>query len=170
MLTNHTNTYYTTMVRTTAVTLTRTEAESVFTDLARRHFDVNAYYWQARIGGFMIRKASAGSPCRLLCIQGTGSGKSVLYQTLSARFTGVTIYITPLLTLGADQVSKLMTRTNTIGASVIPIHLDGYTSTDGVKELVSLLKSSDPYVSAIVFTSPQTLTDKFKGFLGLDKT
>ena len=65
--------------------------ENNFSRLALRHYQVNAYLWQARIGGFMMEQTSLGHECRLLCIQGTGSGKSVLYQTLAAHYRSVTI-------------------------------------------------------------------------------
>ena len=46
--------------------------------------------WQATIGGFIMdRQRPPQRSCRVLCIQGTGKGKSILNQTLAAHFTGV---------------------------------------------------------------------------------
>ena len=111
---------------------TRIENEQLFSYTCKRHFGVDAYYWQATIGGFIMdRQRPPQRSCRVLCIQGTGKGKSILYQTLAAHFTGVTIYVSPLLTLGADQVNKLMERTRVIGYTIIPIHLDALKGASG---------------------------------------
>ena len=105
--------------------------------------------------------------CRMLCIQGTGTGKSLLYQTLSAHFAQVTIYISPLLTLASDQVNKLFAKTQFLGSTVVPIHLDAVPiSGDHMKNLIRLLNGAKNAMSIVVFTSPQTLTDKFPSFVG----
>ena len=98
---------------------------NLFAYIARTHYNVQAYQWQCRVGAALMEAKARRQKCRMLCIQCTGSGKSLLYQTLAAHFRGVTIYILPLLTLGADQVNKLFTKTQHLGLSVIPIHLPG---------------------------------------------
>ena len=139
--------------------------ENNFSRLALRHYQVNAYLWQARIGGFMMEQTSLGHECRLLCIQGTGSGKSVLYQTLAAHYRSVTIYVSPLLTLGADQVNKIMQKTRLLGNTIVPIHLDAVQSDDDMAYVTSLMTSVNPQCSVLVFTSPQTITNKFPHFV-----
>ena len=47
---------------------------------------------------------------RLLCIQPTGHGKSLLYQLTSQLFDGLTLVISPLLALVRDQLSHLNER------------------------------------------------------------
>ena len=139
--------------------------ENNFSRLALRHYQVNAYLWQARIGGFMMEQTSLGHECRLLCIQGTGSGKSVLYQTLAAHYRSATIYVSPLLTLGADQVNKIMQKTRLLGNTIVPIHLDAVQSDDDMAYVTSLMTSVNPQCSVLVFTSPQTITNKFPHFV-----
>ena len=112
-----------------------------------------------------MERRSARQQCRMLCIQGTGSGKSLLYQTLAAHFVGVTIYVSPLLTLGADQVNKLMQRTSVPGYKVIPLQLDAVKTAEQLKHLLALVEGLQDSISLVVFTSPQTVTDRFPKFI-----
>ena len=137
----------------------------LFDNVAHRHFGVKAYYWQASVGSVLMEHHSFGKPCRFLCIQGTGSGKSILYQTLAAHFAGVTIYISPLLTLGADQVNKLMQKTAVLNPSIIPIHFDSMKTNAQLDNFLKLLKRVDSHASIVVFSSPQTITDRFPFFI-----
>ena len=136
-----------------------------FASLADRHFGVTARPWQASVGSILMEQHFLSKECRLLCIQGTGSGKSILYQTLAAYFQGVTIYISPLLTLGADQVNKLMHKTAVLDPSIIPIHLDAISSKEQMDHLVGLVKRMDQYATIVVFCSPQTITDRYPTFV-----
>ena len=83
---------------------------ALFASLAQQHFSVTPHEWQIRVGSAVIRNHAYLHEVRFLCVQGTGKGKSILYQTLCAHFKGVSLYISPLLTLSADQVNKLMAR------------------------------------------------------------
>ena len=47
---------------------------------------------------------------RLLCIQPTGHGKSLLYQLPTCLLGGITLVISPLLALMRDQVQQLNER------------------------------------------------------------
>ena len=64
---------------------------------ARVNYFVEPRPFQQRVGVAMMKKKNCKKECRMLCIAGTGSGKSILYQTLSAIFRGITIYVSPLL-------------------------------------------------------------------------
>lgn len=55
---------------------------------------------------------------RLLCIQPTGHGKSLLYQLPSLLLDGITVVISPLLALMRDQSMQLETRFNIPAAAI----------------------------------------------------
>ena len=135
-----------------------------FSALALEHFNVVAKPWQRRVGSTFMGLSAASVSVRMLCVKGTGLGKSILYQTLAAHYKEVTLYISPLLTLGADQVQKLMDRTNTITTRFVPIFLDGIKSSAEAKEFAVLMKNVDPETVIILFASPQTLVNRHKAF------
>src|ERR1700722_12202425 len=55
---------------------------------------------------------------RLLCIQPTGYGKSLLYQLPSCLLGGITLVISPLLALMRDQIDQLTHRFHITAASI----------------------------------------------------
>jgi superfamily II DNA helicase RecQ len=103
------------------------------------------------------------SPTPFLLCQNTGGGKSLARDTAAVILQGLTLVVTPLLALGADQCTKL--------SSMIPpgmkhneqlrtYHLDDIVpDSNEFKGLVCALKQfkSDDEKTIILFTSPQTL-------------
>ena len=55
---------------------------------------------------------------RLICIQPTGHGKSMLYQLPATVFDGMTLVISPLLALMRDQLGQLQERFSIPAATI----------------------------------------------------
>lgn len=98
---------------------------------------------------------------RLLCIQPTGYGKSMLYQLPAVLLSGITLVVSPLLALMRDQILQLSTRFNISAAAINSDQTDAenYNAKKMVKD--GKLK--------ILFVAPEQLDniDKFKFLLSL---
>jgi ATP-dependent DNA helicase RecQ len=99
---------------------------------------------------------------RVLCIQPTGHGKSLLYQLPSCLLGGVTIVLSPLLALMRDQIDQLRHRFGIQAASINSDQTDeeNFIAREAVKnEMVQVL-----------FVAPEQLdhVDKFDFLLNLD--
>ncbi len=101
---------------------------------------------------------------RLLCIQPTGYGKSLLYQLPSCLLGGITLVISPLLALMRDQIDQLTNRFDIAAASF---------NSDQTDEENALAKSQvlEGKIQ-ILFTSPEQLDhiDRFDFLLKLPIT
>lgn len=98
---------------------------------------------------------------RLLCIQPTGYGKSLLYQLPSCLLGGITLVISPLLALMRDQIDQLTHRFQIAAASI---------NSDQTEEENALARSQvlEGKVQ-ILFTAPEQLDhiDRFDFLLKL---
>ena len=119
--------------------------------------------WQEAIGSHlnkMLCPASNIAPGPVLLCHPTGGGKSLVRDTFAVAYGGITWCISPLLSLAADQVTKLQQQAAL--SSIVAIHLDEHTR-DASKlrqlclQLASIPKSSSSTI--IVFSSPQILVD-----------
>ena len=97
-------------------------------------------------------------------MQPTGSGKSLLFQTIVTYLKGVTICLTPLLSLGADQVNKLMINTRSEDTTITALHLDKCDHGD-IPEVMGLMKNLKDTSTIFIFCSPQSITEKFDTFV-----
>jgi ATP-dependent DNA helicase RecQ len=98
---------------------------------------------------------------RLLCIQPTGYGKSLLYQLPSCILGGVTLVISPLLALMRDQIDQLTERFHIAAASI---------NSDQTDEENALARQKvQKGEIQILFTSPEQLDhiDRFEFLLKL---
>lgn len=99
---------------------------------------------------------------RLLCIQPTGHGKSLLYQLPSCLLPGITLVISPLLALMRDQIDHLNNRFHIPAAS---INSDQSEEENALSKEMAMLGKVK-----VLFISPEQLDhiDRFNFWLGID--
>lgn len=86
---------------------------------------------------------------RLLCIQPTGYGKSLLYQIPSCLLGGLTLVVSPLLALMRDQIDQLTHRFQITAASINSDQTEEENAMARSKVLAGQVQ--------ILFTSPEQL-------------
>ena len=101
-----------------------TSYERTFLNTAHKHFNKYPREWQLRVGGRIISDICTNIEIRQLCVQPTGSGKSLLFQIIAPFLKGVTLCLSPLLSLAADQVNKLVINTRGADSTIIALHMD----------------------------------------------
>jgi len=94
----------------------------------------------------------------VLLVQGTGSGKSAVAQTVGCVNFGVTVVIEPTLDLSSDQRSKVARARNTYGP-VLAYQLDSIKNPLLIKKLKKKLDEldSNSNVTIFLYTSPECL-------------
>uniref|UniRef100_A0A7S3V4R0 DNA 3'-5' helicase n=1 Tax=Chaetoceros debilis TaxID=122233 RepID=A0A7S3V4R0_9STRA len=140
---------------------------SLFVTRCTSTFHLTSREWQVEVGAELIQSHLDAVPIRHLCVCPTGGGKSLVFQTVADVLGGVTIFICPLLSLGADQAKKLLSKTHLDCRSITAFHLDEL-STDAIKKLKGFFQSAE-YIksttSIIFFASPQAITKRYKPFI-----
>ena len=125
--------------------------ERLFTQTSLESFSKRPYLWQEAIGGGIISCSDRNIDLKQLCVRPTGGGKTLLYNVVAAYLKGITIMISPLLSLGADQTRKLL-KVSVGDRSITAFHLDELTSIE-IGNLFQGLKNLSPTKTVVLITS-----------------
>lgn len=87
----------------------------------------------------------------VFCIMPTGAGKSICYQIPALIMKGVTLVISPLISLMKDQVDSL--KENGISATYI-------NSTQSMEEIKDILKDASLGLYKLIYIAPERLESK----------
>jgi superfamily II DNA helicase RecQ len=133
--------------------------------LMQKVFGITPYPWQVEVISHLLMMSieDSGVPAApVLLVRPTGGGKSSVRDVHGVICGGVSLTITPLLSLGADQEEKMNARAKQTEGPVVPIHLDEVRSfadqTRIVKEIKQL--SGDSHATVFLFSSPQAICNK----------
>eukprot|EP00978_Attheya_sp_CCMP212_P030618 scaffold113201_cov65-Attheya_sp.AAC.1 len=134
-------------------------------------FGLDPFPWQEHIVSHLNLMNSDDSgidPGGVLLVRPTGGGKSLLHDLFADGVGGMHWSISPLLSLTADQESKINLTAFQDNGDIILVHLDTYrTDTQCLKVVEGILSFPlDTTSTIIIFSSPQALTD-CKGFTDL---
>lgn len=94
----------------------------------------------------------------VFCIMPTGAGKSICYQIPALIMEGVTLVISPLISLMKDQVDSL--KENGISANFI-------NSTQSIEEIKKILKDASLGIYKLIYIAPERL--KSRTFINMIK-
>ena len=130
---------------------------SLFHQTAISVFHKTPYEWQVKVGASILSAVSRGESMRYLCVRPTGGGKTLVFTTTAATLKGITLCIVPLLSLGSDQVNKLISSTQSSDKIITAIHLDEVPISLQGKLLTYLHKYDSKRKTLIIFASPQSL-------------
>jgi superfamily II DNA helicase RecQ len=111
----------------------------------------------------MVKNTGGMYPSSFFCILPTGKGKPLVRDTISRLLCGVTVTISPLLSLSADQVSKLLHMSTCSADKGFKVfHLDEITAPDKQRALAEIIirlagRTTDTRVAISLFVSPQAV-------------
>jgi superfamily II DNA helicase RecQ len=128
-------------------------------------FGTTPYPWQLQVMAHLCCMGIPDSkidPAPVLLVRPTGGGKSSVRDVYSIMNGGFSLTITPLLSLGADQESKITLKARQTTGNVISVHLDEIRSPADQNTLVTMLKAIPPdgHTTVLLFSSPQAILNK----------
>ena len=128
-------------------------------------FGITPYPWQVEVISHLLtmsREDSGVPAAPVLLVRPTGGGKSSVRDVHGVVNGGVSLTITPLLSLGADQEEKMRARAKQTEGPVVPIHLDEVRSLSDQARIVEHIKtlSRDSHATVFLFSSPQAICNK----------
>ena len=138
--------------------------ENIFYQTCYNSFKLSPFQWQKDVGGSIIRsKLSKDSiPIKLLLVRPTGGGKSLVFYGVGASLKGVSLFISPLLSLGANQARKLLSLTPN-DRNITGFHVDELNRCE-IDLILDNIKNLRQEKSLFLFASPQSIVIKHKLF------
>jgi superfamily II DNA helicase RecQ len=150
----------------------RQRLSSIIEWKAQGVFNATLYPWQTEVIQQMglMRIPNSGVACApLLLVRPTGGGKSMVRDVFSVLNAGVSLTITPLLSLGADQEEKVNSKSNTMYGAIAAIHLDEIRAKHEQESIINdiLSQSTLTNTTTFRFSSPQAITKQGSLWMGL---
>jgi hypothetical protein len=145
---------------------TRTHIDTMCRQLAvlsmQNAFGRTPYDWQANVLchlNKMTTKKSQVHPAPVFLCQPTGGGKSMVRDAFAAGQGGVTWSVSPLLSLGADQETKINQNALQGDGGIVAIHLDHYRSQEQQQALSDRISglTMNSATTVIILSSPQAI-------------
>ena len=128
-----------------------------------KYYHKSPFQWQIDVGGDIIESTSNIQTHNQLLVRKTGEGKSLVYLVTGTILRGVTLVISPLLSLAMDKARKILKIT--CDSNITSSHLDEMNSQNiSVLQWITRLGN---YATIFIFCSPQSLirNDHFLTFL-----
>ena len=143
----------------------QTTFHSKFMSICHKYYHKSPFQWQIDVGGDIIESTSNIQTHNQLLVRKTGEGKSLVYLVTGTILRGVTLFISPLLSLTMDQARKVLKISR--DSNISSFHLDEINS-----QTISVLPTwitrlGNHATIFIFFCSPQSLIrkDRFLTFL-----
>ena len=140
---------------------------ALFISRCQQTFQLLPRQWQVEVGSVLIQSHFTNVSIKHLCVRPTGGGKSLVFNTVADVLLGVTICICPLLSLGADQAKKLLSKSHANQKAITAFHLDEL-SNSAIGKLKRFLETPaylNCPTSIILFASPQAITTRYYPFV-----
>ena len=152
----------------TTNTIANDQYTTLFTTECHQTYNITPYPWQVEVGRALIQASVEKKAVKHLCVRPTGGGKSLVFNAVAGAIKGVTLCVCPLLSLGADQSKKVLSKSGNDCTSIASFHLDELSS-KAIKALKLWLETPGNLASKsiIIFTSPQAFQNYYYPFLRL---
>ena len=124
-------------------------------------FNKTPHQWQVEVGGGILRSHADNIEHNQLLIRKTGEGKSLVYLVTGACIGGVTLCISPLLSLAMDQSRKEVLPHAPNTCTVVSFNLDKM-SPSLLNRLQIARRRVPPSVVIFLFTPPQCIRNRHR--------
>jgi superfamily II DNA helicase RecQ len=141
--------------------LTDLSLPSVAVDAMHTVFGMVPHPWQEKTILHTIALAKNNACAPLLLVRPTGGGKSAVRDTVGVILAGVTLTISPLLSLAADQNDKVAINASQHFGNVVSFHLDEIRDINQQHSVAATISnlSSTTTQTIFLFASPQAFVN-----------